>query len=189
MDYRSTLQFNGAIFDSNAGASAASLFTSGTITGTTGQIVNATFRGHSAGTTTIEYVGITWSCALGRYMPRTGAVTGNFDGCAHRCASGFYGTGETNECSGRCWEGHYCDEGAVVPIPCPSGTHLPLRATGTSSFSCIPYTAPRPATSLAHAADITLRLCVGASPARTTRTPRLPQTTATSVPWARTPPP
>jgi len=128
------LRFEDAIFESNTAPNAGSLST----TASSGQIISSAFREHPAASSTMSYSGLHWVCALGSWMPTSGEFFGDIAGCLYTCSNGYYGAGNTSECSGECWDGHYCPEGAIVPTPCPPGTRLPTTTLGYSVDNCIP---------------------------------------------------
>jgi len=106
-------------------------------------ISNASFTGNSADDdrTIISDSLIDWKCQLGRWMQRDGTFTGDLSAPECKpCASGYFGRSQNlsrPSCSGQCSSGHYCEEGTVDPVPCPSGYRMPALGA-SSNTSCIP---------------------------------------------------
>ena len=103
--------------------------------------VDALFIENTAAFTVRAFAAISWTCPLGKFMPRTGLAIGDFAGCPHMCAGGFVGsTSNATDatCSGACPVGHVCPTGTAEPSPCPAGTYMPV--TGASG-DCIPCAA------------------------------------------------
>ena len=104
-------------------------------------LTNVSFIDNADGKSVVAASSLPWHCPLGKFMPETGQIDGDFVGCRYDCFPGFYGdspTGLTDgQCSGACREGHYCPEGTATPIPCVAGTYLPV-AGSQSAESCIP---------------------------------------------------
>ena len=83
---------------------------------------------------------IEWSCPRGRYAVRLAAFANGFEGCPFACEPGTFDAGISPGVAGACSEcpaGFYCPElGAVVPLPCPAGSHQNLTGAD-SSDSCV----------------------------------------------------
>jgi len=106
-------------------------------------ISDTSFAGNIAGNGIAIQTGspIDWDCRLGRWMPRQGALEGDFSAPECRlCPAGYYGAARgliEPSCSGQCIRGHFCEEGTADPEPCPIGTHMPALGAA-SNESCIP---------------------------------------------------
>ena len=58
------------------------------------------------------------------------------------CAPGHYGDGphyEDPTCARLCLEGHFCEQGAAKPLPCPPGTSMPVEGApyGTLDYAAM----------------------------------------------------
>ena len=122
-----------------------------------GELYNNTFDGCATrdGITSAKMISMGQSpqpfrCQLGYYMTPTpfDMTPAAFTGCRYPCPAGTYGATDNlteQSCSGPCPPGHFCPMATVVPIPCPSGTHLepylePSSSGAASLANCIPCT-------------------------------------------------
>ena len=104
-------------------------------------ISDTSFAGNIAGNGIAIQTGspIDWDCRLGRWMPRQGALEGDFSAPECRlCPAGYYGAARgliEPSCSGQCIRGHFCEEGTADPEPCPVGTRMPALGAASSERS------------------------------------------------------
>ena len=132
-----------SIFDANhAPHGAAFMYASAPAVDTVSTIRRSGFQSNAGGPTVSSAFPVTWACQPGQWMAKTGDSYGDFEGCAQRCAAGFYGGDDDNAytiatCKASCPTGHYCVEGSDQPTACPAGTRMPTTGAA-SNQSCIP---------------------------------------------------
>jgi hypothetical protein len=126
-------------FHANEATSGSALSFESTVSAEkTSTLADSRFEANIGESTVFAAVSVAWGCAPGQWSPRIGSFTGDFQGCAFKCAPGYVGT-ETNHdtptCSSACPQGHRCSEGTTVPTPCSPGTYSNFNGSLTC-FEC-----------------------------------------------------
>ena len=133
---------SGSAFKRNTGSDGSAINYGGASPTIESTFTTSSFLGNTPDPVVFTGVPISWTCALGQYMPRIGVATGSFAPCM-LCLQGYFGQNTTltePTCDAPCPKGHYCPEGTSYPHPCSNGTYLPSigAASNATCVDCPP---------------------------------------------------
>ena len=137
---RAKFDVSGSTFRGNSALDGAALYSGQSETLPLSSLASSWFQENHPDPTVFAGSEVSWNCFSGQWMPRSGAIKGDFYGCMS-CLQGYYGVPTASyddaTCEGVCWKGHYCPAGTGSPLECGAGTHLPSSGAA-SNQSCIP---------------------------------------------------